>query len=154
MCCLRRDLRIAHSWCKTKRYGIDQTLGCSSSATSLKPIHDCPARDGDARPRRGLAISPQAAVGLTGGELYRECVATGESDEAAADVLHCIKYLKYQCGLLELRKLSQFACWPPPVFTVEYLVVFKRWAEQHPKWLSRPAPDTLAAALTEGFPCR
>ena len=69
-------------------------------------------------------------------------------------VLHCIKYLKYQCGLLELRKLSQFACWPPPVFTVEYLVVFKRWAEQHPKWLSRPAPDTLAAALTEGFPCR
>jgi hypothetical protein len=32
-----------------------------------------------------LAISPQAAAGLTGGELYRECVATGESDEAAAD---------------------------------------------------------------------
>jgi hypothetical protein len=101
-----------------------------------------------------FAISPQAAADLTGGELYRECAATGESDEAAADVLRCIEYLKYQSGLLELRKLPQFACWPPPLFTVEYLVVFTRWAEQHPKWLSRPAPDTLAAALTEAFPCR
>jgi hypothetical protein len=41
-----------------------------------------------------FAISPQASADLTGGELYRECAAAGESDEATADLLHCINYLK------------------------------------------------------------
>jgi len=62
-----------------------------------------------------FAISPQASADLTGGELYRECAAAGESDEATADLLHCINYLKgYQDGLREVRKLSPIACSPPP----------------------------------------
>ena len=95
---------------------------------------------------------------FTGGELYRQCTATGESVEAVSDRLACVHYLSgYIDGLLEARQLSALrtsVCVSANSYTVEYMLAFKRWAEQHPQWLSRSAPDTVAAALINAFPCQ
>jgi hypothetical protein len=102
------------------------------------------------------------AAGVTGYDLYRQCTALGESDDAAADRLSCAAYVAgYLDGAFHVSRLNRLspvpiqAC-PGDIAVGQYLLVllvFKRWAEQHPQLLSRSAPDTLAAALIEAFPC-
>lgn len=96
---------------------------------------------------------------ITGYDLYRQCTALGTGDDAASDRLICVSYLRgYLDGVFQVSHLNRTsptpirAC-PGPIPIGQYLMVFKRWAEQNPAWLSRPAPDALAAAIVEAFPC-
>jgi hypothetical protein len=99
------------------------------------------------------------AAGVTGYDLYRQCTAIGDSEDAASDRLSCAAYLAgYLDGAFQVSRFNRLspvpiqAC-PGDIAVGQYLLVFKRWAEQHPQWLSRSAPDTLAAAIVEAFPC-
>jgi hypothetical protein len=103
--------------------------------------------------------SPGRATTITGYDLYRQCTAVGDNEDAASDRLSCAAYLAgYFDGVFQVSRLNRLSPTPiqacPGNITIgQYLLVFKRWAEQHPQWLSRSAPDTLAAALVEAFPC-
>jgi hypothetical protein len=99
------------------------------------------------------------AATITGYDIYRQCTAVGDNEDAASDRLSCAAYLAgYLDGAFQVSRLNRLspapirAC-PGDIAVGQYLLVFKRWAEQHPEWLSRSAPDTLAAALVEAFPC-
>jgi hypothetical protein len=96
---------------------------------------------------------------ITGYDLYRQCTATGDNEDAHLDQIGCAAYLAgYLNGIFQVSRLNRLsptpiqAC-PGDIAVGQYELVFKRWAEQHPEWLSRSAPDTLAAALIEAFPC-
>jgi hypothetical protein len=112
----------------------------------------------------GLLLAPcsaSRAVIATGYDLYWECTVAGSDIDAAAYHLDCTGYLSgYLGGLFEAKKLSNSptlaigACPSGDVVIGQYQLVFKNWAERNPKWLSRPAPDALAASLIEAFPCQ
>ena len=106
-----------------------------------------------------LAAVSARAASITGYDLYRQCTAIGDSEDAASDRLSCAAYLAgYLDGAFQVSRFNRLspvpiqAC-PGDVAVGQYLLVFQRWAEQHPQWLSRSAPDTLAAAIVEAFPC-
>jgi Rap1a immunity proteins len=106
-----------------------------------------------------LAAVPARAASITGYDLYRQCTAIGDSEDAASDRLSCAAYLAgYLDGAYQVSRLNRLspvpiqAC-PGDIAVGQYLLVFQRWAEQHPQWLSRSAPDVLAAALVNAFPC-
>jgi hypothetical protein len=102
---------------------------------------------------------PLSAASITGYDLYRQCTAIGDNEDAHLDQIGCAAYLAgYLDGAFQVSRLNRLsptpiqAC-PGDIAVGQYLLVFKRWAEQHPQWLSRSAPDTLAAAIVEAFPC-
>jgi hypothetical protein len=107
-----------------------------------------------------LTTIPGNAASITGYDLYRQCAATGDSADAESDRLSCSAYLAgYLDGAYQVSRLNRVspvpiqAC-PGSIAVGQYLMVFERWAKRNPEWLSRSAPDDLAAALIEAFPCR
>lgn len=106
------------------------------------------------------AASPVAAQIKTGYDLYRQCTEAPTDENSRSDNLECLAYIKgYIDGVAEATQLNRVspnpirAC-PGDIALGQYLLVFRRWAEENPRWLGRSAADALTAAFVSSFPCQ
>jgi len=96
----------------------------------------------------------------TGMDLYRICAIDPSyslSLKEIAESTNCAFYLwGYMSAVVtaEIVTGNSIACIPDGVSPNQVNLVFRRWATNHPEWLSKPAAFVLATALAEVWPCK